>query len=220
VSKFFLFVLLAYLFRNPILALIVVLLIVYFIDRQWVGLLPNVGRPLRRASRIRKLKEELKLNPHHTSARHELAALLMQAKRHAEAAALLEQVRERMESDDVQAELAVCYVHLGRREEAVRLLEDVLARNPRVKYGEPLLVFGAQFARTDPERALAYLRKFQEVQSSSVEGYYRLGQIYRALGRKDEASAAFREAQEIYRGLPKYKRKSERRWYLLSLMNR
>jgi tetratricopeptide (TPR) repeat protein len=220
VSKFFLFVILAYILGNPILALLVLLLIVYFVDRRWIGLLPNPGRPLQRAGRIRKLRDELRLNPHHTSARHELARLLMQVKRYEEAAALLEQVRERMASDDAQAELAMCYVHLHRQDEAVRLLEDVLARNPRVKYGEPLLVFGSQLARTAPEQALKYLRLFQEVQSSSAEGYYRLGQIYQALGRKEDASAAFREAQEIYRGLPKYKRKSERRWYLLSLFKR
>lgn len=217
-SKFFIFAFLWYILDSPFLALLVLLFVLYFMDRRFVGLTPSIGKPLKRMRQTRRLREELRLNPHYTSAKHELARLLMERKRYSEAAELLEQVKERTDdSDDLNAELAICYLHLGRSDGAVKL-EEVLKDNPRVKYGEPLLILGKHFSKSEPERAIQHLRQFQEVHSSSVQGYYRLGQIFEVLDRQQDAGTAYREAQEIYRSLPKYKRKSERRWFILSML--
>ena len=216
-SRFFIFALLWYILGNPVVALLILLLILYAVDRRWIGLAPSVSKPFKRGRRIGRLRDELRLNPHHTSAKIELARLLMETKRYGEAAGLLEEALERLDgSDDVQADLAVCYLRLNREKEALSILEDIFARNPRVKYGEPLLILASYFARKNPEKALCALQKFQQIQSSSCEGWFRMGQIYETLGRKEESAAAYRSAQEIYRGLPKYKRKSERRWVVFS----
>lgn len=217
-SKFFIFAFLWYILGSPFLALLVLLLVLYFLDRRFIGLMPSLVKPIKRMRQTSRLREELRLNPHYTSAKHELARLLMERKRYREAAELLEQVKERTdESDDLNAELAICYLHLGRSEGPI-MLEKVLEGNPRVKYGEPLLILGRHFSKSEPERAIQHLRQFQEVHASSVQGHYRLGQIFEALDRQHDAKSAFREAQEIYRSLPKYKRKSERRWFILSML--
>lgn len=140
----------------------------------------------------------------------------MERKRYGEAANLLEQVLQRVgDSDDVKAELGICLLNLGRNKEAEAILNELLERNPKVKYGEPLLVMASTLAKTEPERAIRYLKQFQDVQTSSCQAYYRLGNIHAQMGNKQETIAAYREAIDIYRGLPKYKRKSERRWALL-----
>lgn len=215
-AKFFIFTLLWYILGNPFLAILILLFILYIVDRRFIGITPSITRPLRRMRQIRKLKEELRINPHHTSMKHELARLLMERRKYSEASKLLEQVKQRMDdSDDVKAELGICYLYLGRVEEAERILDDVLSQNPKVKYGEPFLVLAETLAKSEPTRAIGYLKQFQEVDTSSCQAYYRLGQLYTQLGEKQESIAAYREAKHIYRALPKYKRKSERRWALL-----
>jgi TolA-binding protein len=60
------------------------------------------------------------------------------------------------------------------------------------------------------------LEKFKTINSSSCEAFYRLGQIYVSLGKKDEAAQAFRECRELYAALPRYLKRKERKWALLA----
>lgn len=216
-AKFFLFVLLWRLLGNPVLAVIVFAIVLYLLDRRYVGFSPNLLRPFQQSRRLSLLRQELGVNPHQTSAKLEVGRILLQKKRVDEAAAYFEQVLPQMpDSAEVKCELGICYLRQGRLEEGEALIAEGLAANPRVKYGEPYLRLGEAYAGTNPEKALHYLEQFREVQSSSCEAYYRLGQLYERLGRSADAKAAYREAVEIYRVLPKYKRKSERSWMLKS----
>lgn len=216
-GKFLLFALLWRLTGNPFLALIIILVVLYVLDRRYVGLFPSVAAPLRRNRRLAKLRQELAANPHQTSARHEAARLLIEKKRYREAAGDLERVLAVMDdSAEAVCELGLCRLKLGAAAEGERLMLQSLAMNPRVKYGEPYLRLGEAFAASDPDKAIGYLKQFGEVHSSSCEAYYRLGKLYKRLGRRNEAAGAFREALQLYRSLPRYKRRSERRWALLS----
>ncbi|MEI7025289.1 tetratricopeptide repeat protein [Paenibacillus sp. y28] len=216
-SKFILFSLLWWLTGNPFIAIVVLLVIIYVLDRRFVGLTPSIVKPLRRARKIRQLREELALSPHHTSNKLELARLLMEKKRFDEAAGLLEQVLQVMEdSADVRSELGICELRKGRLEQGEALIAEALELNPRVKYGEPYLELGEALGGVQPEKAIRYLQMFGQVNSSSCEAYYKLGRLYKKLGRNQEASGAFREAIQLYRGLPKYKRRHERKWALLA----
>ncbi|AEI40078.1 tetratricopeptide repeat protein [Paenibacillus mucilaginosus] len=216
-SKFLLFGLLFWLTGNPFVAILVLLVIFYVLDRRFVGITPSIFKPIQRMRRLSRLKEELRMNPHHTSTKLDIARIYMEQRKYADAKELLGQVLAVMEdSADVLSELGICELKLGRPEEGERLILEAVERNPRVKYGEPYLRLGEAFAERDKEKAVGYLQRFREVNSSSCEAYYRLGQLYRQLGRDEEARGAFREAVELYRGLPKYKRRHERRWALLA----
>ncbi|PYI53191.1 hypothetical protein DLM86_19450 [Paenibacillus flagellatus] len=216
-SKFFLFALIWWLVGNPFLAIIILLVVLYLLDRRFVGLSPSLLAPYRRNRRLSRLKRDLLLAPHNASAKLEAARLYIEKGRYAEALELLEQVGDVYDSADVVYETGLCRLKLGRIEEGEKLILQSLEMNPRVKYGEPYLRLGETFAPIDPDKAIRYLEQFRGMHSSSVEGSYKLGRIYDRLGHRAEAKRAFAEALLVYRALPRYKRRAERRWALLSM---
>jgi tetratricopeptide (TPR) repeat protein len=78
------------------------------------------------------------------------------------------------------------------------------------------LRMGESLTEVNPVKAVAYLEQFRELHSSSCEAYYRLGLLYQKLGRTEDAKRAFRETLDIYRSLPRYSRRQQRRWALLA----
>jgi tetratricopeptide (TPR) repeat protein len=218
-SKLLVFFALIWLTGSPIIAIIVMLIIFYMLDRRFVGLSPSIVKPMKRARRLSRLRQELRLNPHQTSAKLDIARILIERKQYGEAHELLEQIAVVMnESAEVRAELGVCMLKLGHLEEGERIVLQSLEMNPRVKYGEPYLRLAEAWADKEPTKAIAYLEQFREVNSSSCEAYYRLGQLYNQLGRKEEARSAYRETIELCGGLPAYKRRFERRFALMARM--
>lgn len=220
-SKFILFSLLWWVTGNPLLAFIIILLVIYFLDRRFVGLFPSFEKPLRRRMRIRKLKQDLELNPHDTSNKLELARLLMEDKQFRSALPYLEEVYRRMsDSPEVWFELGRCYLKLGEVEQGEEWLLKGLEQDPRLKYGEPYLRLGEAFISIDQKKALHYLQQFGEIHSSSCEAYYLQGKLFEQLGAKKKARESYQQAVDIYRSLPKYKKRSERRWFILSYLKK
>lgn len=220
-GKIAIFGLLFWLTGNPFVALIVLLIILYVLDRRFIGIFPSITKPFQIRSRLRKIKQELQLNPHHTSLKTEAARILIGQGNYAEAGKLLDEVLQQNEdSAEVWFEAGLCRLKQGKLAEGEAMMAKALELSPRVRYGEPYLRLGEAFAASDREKAMEYLRQFGEIHSSSCEAYYRLGNVLRGMGRRDEARKAYAEAVEVYRSLPKYKRKTERRWALLSLLKR
>jgi tetratricopeptide (TPR) repeat protein len=216
-AKIFIFLLLWRLTGNPFLAVLVLLVILYFIDRRFIGLTPSLTRPFKRNRRLNQIKFELLTHPHNTSGKLEAAWLLIEKKNYAQALLYLEEVNRVLE-DSAEASFAtgVCYLKLGDLEQGEKWVLQSLSINPRVRYGEPYLRLGEALAVVQPEKALKYLQQFREVHSSSCEAYYRLGQLYEHIGRKEESRLIYKETLDIYHGLPKYKRRTERRWALMA----
>jgi tetratricopeptide (TPR) repeat protein len=216
-SKFLVFSLLWYVTGNPFLAFIILLAIFYFLDRRFIGLTPNIFRPIQLSRRASRLRQMLHSNPHDTSAKLDLARILIERKKYREAADFLEQTLRVMEdSADVHYELGLCRLKLGDLKQGEELMQKALQLNPRVRYGEPYLRLGEAYAQLNPEKAVVYLESFKKLHSSSCEAYYRLGLLYRQLGRAEDSRQAFQETLAIYRGLPKYSRRQQRRWALLA----
>ncbi|MDF2939031.1 MAG: hypothetical protein K0Q90_4404, partial [Paenibacillaceae bacterium] len=133
----------------------------------------------------------------------------------------LEQVLPVMDdSAEVLVELGWSKLKLGQLPEGEELVLQGLERNPRVRYGEPYLWLSEAFLEREPDKALSYLQELRQLNSSSAEAFYRMGELYKSMGRKEEAKDAYGEALRVYRSLPKYKRKSERKWALLSRMKK
>jgi tetratricopeptide (TPR) repeat protein len=216
-GKIVLFSILWWVLGNPFVAILVLLLIVYVLDRRFVGLFPSVTRPIRRMQRINRLKRDVSLNPNDTSSRMELAYLNIERGRYREALDMLNGIADRMEdSPDVWYGIALCRLKMGELERGEQEMLHSLELNPRIRFGEPYLRLGEAFVSTEPRKAMDYLQKFQDFNSSSCEGYYRMGIAYLRTGNRQEAKEAFREAVRLYQLLPKYKRRSERRWALLA----
>lgn len=217
--KILLFGLLWRIVGNPFLALLILLVILYVLDRRYVGILPNIWRPFQLSRKASRLRIDLHANPHNTSAKLDLARILIERKKYQEALPYLEQTLPIMqESADVHYEIGLCLLKLGRIAEGEAFMLKAIDLNPRVKYGEAYLRLGEALAPLAPERAAQFIEHFRDLHSSSVEAYYRLGQLYKQLGREEDARRAYREALDIYRGLPRYSRRQQRRWAWLARM--
>lgn len=219
--KFFLFSMLFWLTGNPFVALIVFLIILYVLDRRFVGISPSVVKPFKRSQRVRQLKQTIHSSPHDVSAKFELARLHMEAKRYPEAHTLLELLQEPLEeSADFWISYGMTKLHLGELGHGEALILKGLAINPRAQYGQPYLLLAEKLTSSQSERALQYIEKFKEMNSSSCEGYYLLANILIKLGDQRGAKEALEENLQIYRSLPKYKKRQERRWYVKSVFRK
>ena len=211
------FILLSRLVGNPFLAILILLVIVYFLDRRYVGIFPNVTKPYRRIRQISKLRTTIALNPNDVSAKFELARLLSERKKYSEAKDLLLQIQGRYEqSAEFWVDLGLINLKLGHMEEGESQMLQGLEINRRAQYGQPYLRLAEAFRNTNRDKALYYVSQFQDIHTSSSEAYYLAGSMYRALGREDDAKRAFSESTAIYRSLPKYKKRQERRFALRS----
>lgn len=216
-SKIMLFFLLSWFTGNPIIAIVILLAIVYFVDRRFVGVFPSVTKPFRRARQISKLRQQLIASPFDVSSKRELARLLLERKKYSEAYHLLQEVKEHSESSaEYWSDLGTASIGLGRIDEGEEQILKALDLNERVKYGQPYLQLATAYRVRDTQKALQYAAKFGDIQSSSCEAYYLLGGLYQSLGHKPEAKQALDEALAVYKSLPKYKKRHERKWALLT----
>lgn len=217
----FLFFALTWLLGNPIVAIIVLLLILYALDRRFVGISPSLLKPLKRNSRIRKLKGIIAASPNDVSAKVELARLLIDRKKYSEALRLLEPLQTVLDdSAEYWDDLGQALAATGRRAEGETAMLRALKLNPKVKYGAPYLRLATMSVTDNQEKALAYLRSFQDIHSSSCEAYYRLAEVYSRMGRKADAKSAAEEGLRVYRSLPKYRKRAERGWALRLLIKK
>lgn len=215
--KFIGFVFLLNLVGNPFIALLILLVILYFLDRRYVGIFPSITKPFRRSRQISKLRTTISLNPNDVSAKFDLARNLAERKKYREAKDLLLQIEDRYEqSAEYWVELGHVNLKLGNLQEGEAQMLQGLEINRKAQYGQPYLRLAETFRHTDHEKALNYVTQFQEIQSSSSESYYLAGAMYKALGRTDDAKRAFEESTAIYRSLPKYKKRQERAFALRS----
>lgn len=202
---------------NPFLAIFILLLILYFLDRRYVGIFPSITKPFKRMRQISKLRTTISLNPNDVSSKFDLARSLAERKKYREAKDLLLQIEDRYEqSAEYWVELGHVNLKLGALEEGETQMLRGLEINRKARYGQPYLWLAETFRHTNHDKALQYVTQYQEIQSSSSEAYYLAGSMYKALGRSEDAKQAFDESTAVYRSLPKYKKRQERGWALRS----
>ncbi|MGD8189590.1 tetratricopeptide repeat protein [Brevibacillus ginsengisoli] len=216
-SKFLLFSILWWITGSPIAAILVLLFLLYLLDLRFVRLLPNLFKPFQLNRRLTKLKQELRLNPHDTAAKLEVARIYMEKRRYQEALKYLEEIKGVMQdSTEFLSDYGISLIKTGKIEAGEALIKEALAKNPRVKYGEPYLHLSEAFIHANKTKALAYLEECRSLHSSSVEVVYKMGVIYQQLQQKEQAKRTYAEAVDVYRGLPAYKKRTERRWAILA----
>lgn len=208
---FFGFLILSRLLGNPLMALFVLFLLYFILDRRFVGLLPDVFKPLRRAGQLRRLRQALNTNPADATAQLELGTLLAEKKRWHEAIPYLEKAAQRLENSQSLFHLGAAYFRAGRLEEGKEALEKALELNPRVGFGEPYLYLAEyQLLKRESIAAIPGLDEALS-QYGSVDVCYRLGRLYEQAGELDKAREMYAEALESYRVNPPFLRRQQRR---------
>lgn len=216
-SKFLLFYVVFMLTGNPILAILLLVLIFYTLDRRYVGLFPSVTKPFRRWMRISHLQRQLSINPHDNPSKYDLAQALIERHQFQSALKLLENLPATMrETADVQYDMGLCYLSLGKVNDGEVLVLRALSMDARLRYGEPYLKLATAMAPIAPERALQFLKEFQTHNLSSCESYYRMAKLYKHFGNTEAANEAWKQCLQTYRVLPKFRKRVERRWALLA----
>ncbi|QQE80133.1 lipopolysaccharide assembly protein LapB [Alicyclobacillus sp. SO9] len=215
----FLFGLLRFITGNTWISIILIVIIYYFIDRRYIGLFPSVIKPFRRLMRTSNLRRQIAMNPHDMPAKYDLARTYMEKRQYRGALRLLEDLSDTMkESEDVVYDTGVCYLALGNLEKGEQLVLRSLEKNKQLRYGEPYLKLAVAYSSSDPDKALRFVQEVQSYNFSSCESYYRMAQLHRHFGRKQEARDALRQCLDTYRVLPRFRRRTERRWAVLALL--
>ncbi len=214
-GRFFLFALPTWITGNPILAILVI--IALSLPGWWAGsrYAWRLSRRMRAWGEAGRLRRALAVNPHDVKARTELGAILVRQGRFREARAELTQAMPRADDlPEANYALGLCLLHDGEIERGRELVERALALNPKFGYGEPYLRLGDfRAARGEWDQAAERYRQATGIHSSSVEGWFKLGQALNHLGGRDEARAALQEALSSYRTAPWYQRPEARPWH-------
>lgn len=212
-GKLLLFYLVYRLTGNPFLAILLLLMLYYFVDQRYIGLLPSLSKLFRRQARIGNLRRLLAANPHDNPAKYELAQVLMERGHYASALALLKEVEKSeaiSNSADLQYDLGLCHLLTGDRISGKSLIFQAINSNPRVRYGEPYLKLAMDSAASNPTEALHYLEEFQKLNVSSCESYYRSAVLYRKLGDHATSAVARQTCLDTYHALPRFRKRVER----------
>lgn len=138
----------------------------------------------------------LALDPEHEEARLKLTAALLDQRAYAEALPHLEYLRQR-QPDNLQVSVrsAACWTFLGKQEEAVRLLDDVLAQQP--DFAPALAERGKiALAREEYSDAENWLRQAVACNPSDRPTRYSLVQCLRRMGKESDAQ---QQDQQLHR---------------------
>jgi tetratricopeptide (TPR) repeat protein len=210
----FLFGVLTWMTGNPVLALVIVLVISAAGYGYLSARLFRIPRAIDRWLTIRELDRVVGTNPHDATAQADLGRLLVEGGHPARAVSHLEAAHARApEVAETAYYLGAARLRLGDETQGRPLIEEALARDPRLGYGDPYLRLADYYLdHGRPAEALPHLERFTEMHASSVEGQYKLARAYQATGHADQARAALDEAARAYRGAPRFKRREERLW--------
>lgn len=187
--------------------------VVFVVARPW---LPDPVLYLRMAGRVRSLQTQIDLNPANATARAQLAEIWLAKRRPRRAIPLLDQALER---DPTSAELryllGLAKLRAGKAADALEPLAAALAQDPKLRYGSAYLTIGEaleQVGRND--EAIEAYERFVKINTSSLEGLYRLSRLREKTGDKAGAEKASKEALDTYRVLPRYQRRRQLGWWL------
>lgn len=197
---------------------ILVVAVIAFVARRWI---PDPYLFFKHLARVKRLRNQIEVNSANTVARVELAEIYLDKRRPRRAIPLLVQARER---DPGVAELryllGLAHLRAGEPEQALEHLRPAAEQEPKLRYGSAWLAIGdaAHALRRDDDAIAAYQR-YVKINSSSVEGLYKLTRAHHR--KKDEPAAARtrKEALDTYRLLPGFQRRKQLGWWVLAKLD-
>ncbi|KJS21462.1 MAG: hypothetical protein VR72_10650 [Clostridiaceae bacterium BRH_c20a] len=201
---------------SPLLALFIIFFLYLIIDRQFIGLFPDFLKPFKRSSRIKALKELVKLNPANVDGYKELGQLYLEGKKYTQAVEYFEKCLEKMaEYADIHFYLGKGLYLMGQKEEGCKEITKALSISPKIAYGEPYIYLLEYQLDNNPipEKVNEFLKKIW--QFGTPEILYKCGSI---LLKYDSIKGRelLQEAVSNYKAMPGNFRKLHRRWAFLA----
>lgn len=211
---FFLFYLLTYLLRNPVLALLIVLAVVYLAEARYSGRYFNPAAYYTKRHTIRELERALTVNEHDVGARNDLGRLLCDEGRYAEAREHLAKALQRMaDSAETNYFYGVALIETGSAEQGIQHVLTALQISPRFLYGRPQLTLARHYLeRGDAAAAETRAGEAVKINTSSVEGWVIRARARQQQGDDTGARQAWSSAVEAFDGLPRYLKTAARSW--------
>lgn len=211
---FFLFYLLTYLLRNPLLALLIALALVYLAEARYSGRFFNPGSFYSRRRTIHDLERTLAINEHDAAARNDLGRLLVDEGRYADAYDHLARAIQRMDdSAETQYFYGIALMETGQAQEGIKHVLRALEISPRFRYGEPQLALARHhLEQGDAAEAEKRAGEAVKINTSSLEAWVIRGRARERLGDPTGAREAWNSAVETYDGLPRHLKMAARKW--------
>ena len=213
-SKFFLFYLLYWLVGNPFIAILVILILYFTIDRTFFGFIPDPFKAFKKAGRIRELQKIVTINPHDARSLKELGICMIDKKDYRSAREYFEKAVSKLSDDpEFNYYYGLAIARCGDIQKGRELVDAALLRSPGLKYGEPFIMFAEVYIDNgDFSSSLPLLERFEKIHSSSSRGFYQLGYVKLKLGNKGEGTAYLKKAIAAFKASPRFKRKVDRKW--------
>jgi tetratricopeptide (TPR) repeat protein len=216
-KTFGLFMLLSILTGNPLLALVIMLLIFFFAERRFIGILPDFFEPLRRANRVRQLHKEVEVNPANGEAYLELGETYFRQGKYGQASSFLENASNKMAGHPLfHFYLGASYYHLGKIEEGKKEIEKAVQANPKAISGEPYIYLIRIFLEEkQPDAAIEHAYK-QLLFYGSPRTFYQASKLFLGANDKVRASRLFRETLDNYEACRGSLKRLYRKWAIRS----
>ncbi len=213
-SKFFLFYILYWMLGNPIIALLVILLISFTIDRTYFGFIPDPFKAFRTAGRINELRRIVEINPHDARSLKELGIFMFEKKKYGKAVEYFERAANRMSDDpEFNYYYGISIARTGDIRRGREYVAAALEVSPGLKYGDPYLMMAEVFIdNADYKSALPLLESFEKIHPYSSRGLYQMGLARLKLGMKEDGIRYLKKSIEAFKAAPRFKRKLDRKW--------
>lgn len=149
---------------------------------------------------IERIKEALKKWPEDGSILILYSDMLVRKKEYEAAVRCLNRYMEVKPSQTGRAyrEIAMTYERAKDLDKAEEYYQKSIDQEPKSARAWRLMGKFLANEKKDQERALPYLEKSVELAPDSTYGFMKLGEVYEALGRKDEAVRCYEKALENY----------------------
>lgn len=202
---------------NPLLALGVILVIYFFIDRKFIGILPDFTASWRRRMRISELVRIVRANPHNGDALLELGVHYFERGRFRSSVDVLEQSYAKMKDwPDVHFYLGAALYETGHKERGLTEIQESVEMNPKISRGLPYIYLIRSVLEHEASGGSTDIWEANLLKYGSVQSFFQAGKLFRRYGKKSGAAKFFHEVLENYRISSPTFRRTYRRMAILS----
>ncbi|SMB96218.1 Tetratricopeptide repeat-containing protein [Desulfonispora thiosulfatigenes DSM 11270] len=201
---------------NPIISLGILIIAFILVERKFIGIIPDIFKPLKRKRKIANLKSTIKLNPANINAYRELGSLYLEDNKYQKAEENFMKTLDKMDNyAETHFLLGKAYYLQNKIDLGITELETAIDINPKIGYGEPYiyLLAEAYSSKKNENNINDYIGNLHYY--GTVETLYKAGEVISKYDQK-KAKEMFKKALEIYNGGPKYLKRLYRRWAILA----
>lgn len=217
-KSIFLFSIITLLTGNPLIALAIIILIFVFVDRSFIGILPDFAASWRRRARMADLEGLVRANPHDGDALLELGVIYFNRKQYGRAVDTLERAYEKMkEWSDVHFYLGAASYEVGDTGRGLAEIQEAVRMSPGISRGLPYIyLIRAVLEKKDSVNQDIGDLENNLMRFGSVQAFFEAGKLLYKHGEKSRGQRFFREVLENYRVSSRTFRRTYRRMAIMS----